>query len=176
MKNNILKSVFTAPIKAVTWTVRTVYNITAKPVVTPIKNQVEESAGRIGALVKNLNPIGSKQRYEENSRKETFEQATKRLNVNDKDLQKSYNTFSLMTKLSTLCFSICVIGAIHNLAKVQIVNSIEFLAFGFLHLAIAHKYSFRAYQIRQRKLGGHEEYLREINEWFPKKWSVKENG
>jgi len=145
----------------------------ASPVYTPVTSQISESGGRISTLFDRVNPIGLKNRLKKNARAETYEDAVKRLHLQEQDIQKSYNLFTFMAKLAALLFISFVMLGIYKLLGSEFLSGSQFLVFSLVHFALAHRYAFRAFQIRRKKLGGHEEFIESKNEWFPKTWSVK---
>jgi len=145
----------------------------ASPAYTPVTSQITESGSRISTLFNRVNPIGLKERLKKNARTETYQDAVARLHLRDQDIQKSYNLFAFMAKLASLLFISFVMLGVYKLLGSEFLSGSQFLVFSLVHLAFAHRYAFRAFQIRSKKLGGHEKFLNSKNEWYPKTWSVK---
>lgn len=111
---------------------------------------------------------------------ETFDEALNRLGIKkDKEeehLQKVYNSFKLKT-LIYLFFSIAT--ALLNTMNILTGNK-NIVVFGFYTFVLvlvlfSFNSAFRCYQIRERKLGGLKIFFLSFKEWYPKKYTYKEN-
>lgn len=104
-----------------------------------------------------------------NSKNESFKEAQKRLNVSDIDLIKIYNNYKIIVYVS-LFFTISLFLVLMYYLYVQfkILNSISLLVFIVFSLINAFQFSFRAYQIKSKKLCSVKEWWDNPDNWIPK--------
>jgi hypothetical protein len=136
-------------------------NIFIKPTtsqLTEVKEVTKEIAHR-------LNPIGAYEKAKSNSRHESFNEAMNRLKVTEDDLKKTYNFSIFMSRLAASILIACLIWSLYFFTHDNFFNGISMVSLCFLNLAVQHKYSFRAYQVEKRKLGGHDEFMKYSKDW-----------
>lgn len=104
-----------------------------------------------------------------NARQETFREATTRLGLTEIDLIQNYSVCSYIFYIALFFTGICFIGAIYELfVKHNVFSAMAVLSIMSWCLANSFKYSFRAFQIKHRKLCSVKEWWVRENEWFPK--------
>jgi hypothetical protein len=102
-------------------------------------------------------------------RTESFEDAVRRLSLTRADLEKRYSQFVFATYMYATFAMISLISVAAALrtgpsAILILVAPAAFIMF----LALSFQYSFRAWQIKTRRLGGTKEFLATPNAWFPR--------
>lgn len=156
-KEGVLKKVALAPVKLLNWT--------AKPVYMPVVNQVKESKERLKPLVEFYDPRNVK-KIKENSRVETYEQAKLRRGVSEADLDRNYRNFVIISYISIIV-SIVSLGFLpYNILLGRYLPSCAWFFVFCWFGANSFKYSFRAYQIRFRKLCSCSEFLNDKENWI----------
>ncbi len=100
---------------------------------------------------------------------ETFEQAVERKQANPIQISKVYKNMALGFYIS-MGFSVLLFLLVFYFifVKGEILPSLSTLAILFLCLVNAFKFSFRAYQIKHKKLYSIKHWWENFNEWFPK--------
>lgn len=103
------------------------------------------------------------------ARVETFEQAVERLGVNDDDLKQNRYNFILSFYISIFFVLVCFGMVNYNFFIASyLLGGLASFSIMLVICANAFKFSFRAYQIKKRRLGGLAEFYKTPNEWFPK--------
>lgn len=117
-------------------------------------------------VMSRLNPFGAYERAKKNSRVESFTDAYKRLNLSEDDLMKTLKFSIFMSRLALILFFSCLFLAFHFISIGNFSTGFPIISICFVHIAVQHKYAFRAYQIKKRKLGNHKEFLQDAHEWL----------
>lgn len=103
-----------------------------------------------------------------NTRNETFNDAKKRLNVNDMELFQVYKnyfySFYISFAFSIICFALLMK---YLFMDNNIMGGIATLSILCICLANSFRFSFRAFQIKHQKLCTVKEWFDRGNEWFP---------
>lgn len=104
----------------------------------------------------------------ENSRQETFEEARRRLGASDADLIQNYKNFALSFYISLFFAFACFIGFLYYIfiAKL-IVASLAMLSIMSVCVVNSFRFSFRAFQIKHRKLCSVKDWWDRAGDWFP---------
>lgn len=136
-----------------------------KILVKPATSQLKEVNQVLKDTTINLNPVGAYERAKAKSRNESFKEAYDRLNLTEEDLIRTYKFSVFMSRLGIALFVFCLALAFYFLFQGKVLNGLPMLSFCFVNLAIQHKYSFRAYQVSKRKLGNHDEFLKDYHNW-----------
>ncbi|MBY4717569.1 hypothetical protein [Ralstonia mannitolilytica] len=128
--------------------------------------QVKETAVDIkGMWVQTLSPNEAIR----NARQETFQEAKARLGLTEIDLIQNYRSNAFIFYISLFFTATCFFGATYYLfVKHNLLSALAMLSIMLLCLANSFKYSFRAFQIKHRKLCSVKEWWIRENEWFPK--------
>ena len=113
-----------------------------------------------------LNPFGAYERAKQNSRMESFNEAYSRLNLSEDDLMKSLKFSLFMSRLALILFFSCLFLAFYFLSIGNFSTGFPIISICFVHIAVQHRYAFRAYQIKKRKLGNHKEFLQDAHAWL----------
>lgn len=101
------------------------------------------------------------------ARNETFQEAIKRLGVNESDLEKNYRNFAWLCWIS-LGFAIFLLSlAAYCLAQLNFLQALAGLSIASFCLASAFKFSFRAFQIRHQNLCSVKTWYERKSEWLP---------
>lgn len=128
---------------------------------------VEESKKNwnfIKAAAQSLNPKRIKA-----GREETFEAARERLHVEDEDLEKVYTNQVL--KFWVVCILLAG-GIVATLLGQSWIGILPLIGFAALCLAILFNSSFRALQIKERKLFDVSYWAAHPEEWIPTSFSL----
>lgn len=157
-KEGVLKKVALAPVKLLNWT--------AKPVYMPVVNQVKESKERLKPLVEFYDPRNIK-KIKENARVETYEKAKIRLNVNESDIDTNHMIFCVVFNIMLVFLTGLIIAGLVYMYQGHIIQSLECFSISSLCFSCAFTFSFRAYQIRIRKLCSVKEYMESPSNWIP---------
>jgi len=105
----------------------------------------------------------------EYSRKETFLEAQKRLNVSDADIVKNHRNMVYGFYVSLFFGIVCFLIVIYNLFFLKnLLGALTSLSILAVCLANSFRYSFRAFQIKHKKLCSVKEWWDRADEWFPK--------
>jgi len=162
MKNN--KKVETKPVGKI----RKVFNFMnpLSGVTKSARGQFQEISDVTGEVVNRLNPIGAYERAKQNSRVESFNEAYTRLNLSEEDLVRSFKFSLFMSRLALILFFSCLFLAFYFISNGNFSTGFPIISICFVHIAIQHRYAFRAYQIKKRKLGNHKEFLQDSHEWL----------
>lgn len=103
-----------------------------------------------------------------NTKTETFNDAKKRLNVNDVELIKVYKnyvySFYISLAFGIICFTLLMK---YLFIDNNIMGGIATLSILCICLANSFRFSFRAFQIKHQKLCTVKEWFDRGNEWFP---------
>ncbi|MCW5156329.1 hypothetical protein [Burkholderia cenocepacia] len=128
--------------------------------------QVGQTWKDIGAIA--VNTLSPKETIR-NSRQETFQEAMTRLGLTEIDLIQNYRSNAFIFYISLFFTATCFLGATYYLfVKHNLLPALAMLSIMLLCLANSFKYSFRAFQIKHRKLCSVKEWWIRENEWFPK--------
>ncbi len=104
-----------------------------------------------------------------NARQETFEEAKRRLGVDDihiKAVRKNYVTsFYICIAFAVLCLATLGYSA---LVAHSVIQALASLSIGAACMANAFRFSFRSFQIKHRSLCAVKDWYDRPNEWFPK--------
>ncbi|MGU4699161.1 hypothetical protein K6L09_21060 [Burkholderia cepacia] len=104
-----------------------------------------------------------------NARQETFQEAMANLGLTEIDLIQNYRVHAYIFYISIFFTAICFLGATYYLfVKHNLFPAVAMLSIMSLCLANSFKFSFRAFQIKHRKLCSVREWWIRENEWFPK--------
>ena len=103
-----------------------------------------------------------------NTKTETFNDAKKRLNVNDVELIRVYKnyvySFYVSLGFGLICFALLMK---YLFMDNNIMGGIATLSILCICLANSFRFSFRAFQIKHQKLCTVKEWFDRGNEWFP---------
>lgn len=130
------------------------------------RGQFQEISDVTGEVVSRLNPIGAYERAKQNSRVESFNEAYTRLNLSEEDLVRSFKFSLFMSRLALILFFSCLFLAFYFISNGNFSTGFPIISICFVHIAIQHRYAFRAYQIKKRRLGNHKEFLQDSHEWL----------
>lgn len=89
----------------------------------------------------------------ESTRKETFAEATERLNLNDSKLQRQYENFRLMLTVSFIIALLLLGLSIYWVYSGGFLGGFFVFLLTLISLSNAFRYHFWMYQIRKRQLG-----------------------
>lgn len=134
--------------------------------VKPTASQAREVHSTTKAVFSNLNPVGAYEKSKFNSRTETFKDAYERLNLTEHDLIESLKFSVLMSRTAIALFFTCLLFGFNFIINGNFVVGFPIISMCFLHIAVQHRYAFRAYQIKKRRLGNHKEFLQDSHEWL----------
>ena len=113
---------------------------------------------------------------EKNQRNETFEEAVTRQNLTAEDLLGSYKRQRMITiiMLGMIALAFFYVALLTINASSFADYFVAIMAFGPVSVlgAVALRASFRAWQIRHKRLGGFDEFMANTKEWWPKKITV----
>lgn len=105
----------------------------------------------------------------ENAKVETFEEAQKRLKVTDGEINQVYKNYAISFYISFAFTCFCFLGFIYYAFFMQqIMASLSMIAILLLCAINAFKFSFRAFQIKHKKLCSVHDWWERSYEWFPK--------
>ena len=121
-----------------------------------------------------INKLNPKNKIK-NSRTETFEEAKKRLNLTDEDINKTNKNFVYMFYIS-LFFAIILfsLSVYFLFSEKLIIKSLATISIMLVACANMFKFSFRSYQIRKQNLCDVKIWWNDSNEWIPKKIKMEE--
>lgn len=102
-----------------------------------------------------------------NSKKETFLEAKKRLNLSEVDLIRVYKNNVWSFYISLIFGFICLFLLLTNIFKFNFIGFFTSLSVLLLCLVQCFKFSFRAFQIRHQKLCPVGDWTKRPSEWFP---------
>lgn len=126
---------------------------------------IKKNSAYIAEMAKIINPAN----IGKDSKKETFVDAKKRLNVTDLDIIKNYKNMAYGFYVSIFFVIVCFIGTIYYLFVGQkILPALNMLVVLAISLANAFRFSFRSFQIKHQKLCSVKEWWNRAGEWFPK--------
>lgn len=101
------------------------------------------------------------------ARNETFNEAMKRLGVNEEDLKMNYRNFAWLCWIS-LAFAVFLISlATYCVTQGSSLQGLAGLSIASFCLASAFKYSFRAFQIRHQNLCSVKTWYERKPDWLP---------
>lgn len=128
--------------------------------------QIKESAKEIKEMA---GTILSPKEQIKLAKVENFNQAMKRMSVNEAEIIQNYKNFTYVVYISLAFVIMGFLLAIYKLFIVRdLISLVPICAFLLLSLANAFKYSFRAYQIKHQNLCSIKEWWNNANEWIPK--------
>lgn len=105
----------------------------------------------------------------ENAKNETYDEAINRLQVDDIEVYKVYKNNVILLYFSLFFTIICFLGCLSSLfISKNIMIATSFLAIMLICLANSFRFSFRSYQIRNKKLCDVREWWDNASEWFPR--------
>lgn len=129
-------------------------------------NQIKENHKQISSMATSLFNI---KKIKENAKNETFEDAVDRLHVTKSELKQNYKNLVYSLYASIFFMIICFLGVISSLfVQKDILNAITFLVVMFICVAQSFRFSFRAFQIKKKKLCTPKEWWDSASEWIPK--------
>lgn len=129
-------------------------------------NQIKENHNQIASLASSVFNV---KKLKENAKNETFQEAVERLNVTKSDLKQNYKNLVYQLYASLFFSVICFLGVLSALfVDKNVITAISFLVIMGLCLIQSFKFSFRAYQIKKKKLCSPKEWWNEASEWIPK--------
>ena len=103
-----------------------------------------------------------------NAKTETFKEAMIRKNVSEVDLVLIYKNYTYIFYISITFAVLLLVPLFYKLFyRHEVFTSITLLIFFIFCMANAFKYSFRAFQIKHRKLCNVNEWWERAGEWFP---------
>ena len=106
--------------------------------------------------------------HAQDSKKESFNDAKKRLNINDLELIQVYKnyvySFYVSLGFGLICFALLMK---YLFMDNNIMGGIATLSILCICLANSFRFSFRAFQIKHQKLCTVKEWFDRGNEWFP---------
>ena len=106
--------------------------------------------------------------HAQDSKKESFNDAKKRLNINDLELIQVYKNYVYSFYVSLVFGIICFTLLMKYLfMDNNIMGGIATLSILCICLANSFRFSFRAFQIKHQKLCTVKEWFDRGNEWFP---------
>lgn len=104
-----------------------------------------------------------------NSKDETYDEAIERLQVDSIEVYKVYKNHVILLYFSLFFSIICFLGCLSSLfISKNIMVAASFVAIMLICLANSFRFSFRAYQIRNKKLCDVREWWDNASEWFPR--------
>lgn len=104
-----------------------------------------------------------------NAKVETFEDAKRRLKVTEGEINQVYKNYAISFYISLAFAFICFIGFIYYAFFMQqIIASLSTAAILCVCAINAFKFSFRAFQIKHKKLCSVNDWWERSYEWFPK--------
>lgn len=128
--------------------------------------QIKENHKQISSMASSLFNV---KKIKENAKNETFEDAVSRLHVTKSDLKQNYKNLIYSLYASIFFMIICFLGVISSLfVQKDILNAITFLVVMFICVAQSFKFSFRAFQIKKKRLCTPKEWWDSASEWIPK--------
>lgn len=133
-----------------------------------VVDDIKQNAGFIRGLFSN---IFSSERVVHN---ETFEDAVNRLNLGKADIDQSYARHQLIALCNGGIAALITLYLLYSLISADNFFDVFYCiaAVGplVLFLSIAFRASFRCWQIRQKRLGGLSEFIKNHKEWWPRSY------
>lgn len=131
--------------------------------------QIKETNSMIADMGKKI--LSPKYQLEK-SRIETFDEALKRLGVSYQDALGNHRNFVIVFYVSLIFSSICFTLAVDYMSSGNYLGLASTIAIMLVCLANCMKHSFRAYQIKVRRLCSFEEFGKGgVKNFFP--WFIK---
>ena len=128
-----------------------------------------EEVGRSAELTVNM--FSSILGDERNARNEKFDEAVKRQKLTDQDLLGAYKRQRLIALIVVGVIALTLLYLVNLLISAQVFADyfVAVMALGPLLLlaTVALRASFRAWQIRHRRLGGFKEFMANKSNWWP---------
>ena len=104
-----------------------------------------------------------------NSRQETFEEAKRRLGVDDIHIKAVYKNYVTNFYIFIVYVVLCLITFGYAvLISQSVIQAMASISIGLLCLMNAFRFSFRSFQIKHRSLCAVRDWYDRPNEWFPK--------
>lgn len=126
-----------------------------------------EDAKQLFNVIKDMAAVSLNPFRKIESRNETFEQAMIRFKCTESDIAEAFKMCKVNFYVNAALASLLIVYCFYMLFAVQAVfPALGALAITFMNFALMFKYSFRAYQIKHRKLCPISEYLKNSNEWI----------
>jgi hypothetical protein len=101
------------------------------------------------------------------NRVENFNEAMVRLGVQDEDIKKNYINFVRSFWISFFFAVVCLAYGFNMAFHSQIIGALACLSITTLCLSNCFRFSFRAFQIKHKKLCSANEWFARKSEWFP---------
>jgi len=103
----------------------------------------------------------------QSNRKESFNQAYKRLKLNEDKLEEAYNFFVVRFYIFCVFFFIAIILTVNAAVNGNATSFFGFLGFIALCLGFMFQSSFRLFQMRKRELCSATVWAAPLDEWIP---------
>jgi len=104
-----------------------------------------------------------------NAKVETFEAAQNRLMVTEGEILQVYKNYVISFYISFFCACVCFVGFLYYaFFMTSIIPALSMMAIFTLCIINAFRFSFRAFQIKHKKLCSVNEWWESASDWFPK--------
>lgn len=104
-----------------------------------------------------------------NARQETFEEAKRRLGVDDIHIKAVYKNYVTSFYICIVFAALCLATFFYSvLVSGSVIQALASLSIGAACMANAFRFSFRSFQIKHRSLCAVKDWYDRPNEWLPK--------